>query len=434
MNCLSSTKNGSVKPQPKPAINHHNQVRKNLLSWCFFLLPISLISPAIAAERIYINYSAFERSISVEALEKYAKTGEMDENLAAYAPYLTPAQLQQVRQILVSRADLNAVAISQFLYTAQGEILLKRLGQVIQSQARQPGSHAIRAALILAAASPEGLTPLNTLRKFPTQGMRIDVGKALALVGDLSNLINQTNRAIAGLEKIAATEVALAPGLANLPDPGENGPYLWKKETLTLTDHNRQMPGTSSGARVFPVDIYMPQLNAQETAPILVISHGLGSSRITFSYLAQHLASYGFAVAVPQHPGSDAKQIEALAAGRASELTQPSEFIDRPLDIKYLIDELTRWNQSNPLFQNKLNLDKIGVIGQSFGGYTALALAGAKLNFDYLQKVCLLEDQSWNLSLLLQCRALELPPEQYNLQDERVKAIFVINPMNGSLF
>lgn len=91
------------------------------------------------------------------------------------------------------------------------------------------------------------------------------------------------------------------------------------------------------------------------------------------------MASYGFAVAVPKHPGSNSEQLRSLLVGRSDAITSPSEFINRPLDIKYLLDELERLDASNPNLQ--LNLQQVGVIGQSFGGYTALVLAGASLNF-----------------------------------------------------
>jgi len=98
---------------------------------------------------------------------------------------------------------------------------------------------------------------------------------------------------------------------------------------------------------------------------VIVISHGLGSDRTSFEYLATTLASYGFAVAV-EHPGSNAQQLRSLLAGRANEVTEPNEFINRPLDVKYLLDELERRDKSDPSFQ--LNLQQVGVIGQSLGG------------------------------------------------------------------
>lgn len=427
-----------IKNVIMPGKNHQNtrKIAQKILSIFCGILPGLGMGSAIAAERIYANYSAFERSMSVQALEIYAKEGKMDEDLAAYSQYLTPEQLKQAREILQSRADINQVAISQFLYTPQGEVLLKRLGQVIQSQSRQPGSYAIRASLILAAASSEGLTPLNVMRKFPTHGIRIDVGKALDIVGELSNIITKTERAIGEVKEIANKEAKLSRfiPIPNSPDIWRNGPYSWNKETITLTDRDRQMPDPITGSRVFPADIYLPQLPGKQPAPIIVISHGLGSDRTSFVYLAKHLASLGFVVAVPQHPGSDAKQIQALLAGQASQITQAREFIDRPLDITYLLNELSRLNDINPTFKGKLNLQQVGVIGQSFGGYTAIALAGGKINFEELQKECKFEDKSWNLSLLLQCRALQLARSPYNLRDERVKAVIAINPVISSIF
>ena len=166
--------------------------------------------------------------------------------------------------------------------------------------------------------------------------------------------------------------------------------------------------------------------------PVIVISHGLGSDRTSFTYLAEQLASYGFAVAVPEHPGSNAKQLQSLLSGRANQVAEPNEFINRPLDVKYLLDELQRLDAYNLSFQ--LNFQQVGVIGQSFGGYTALALAGAKLNFKQLQTNCDEPNDIWNVSLLLQCRALDLPETDYNLQDPRVKAAIAINPIDSSIF
>ncbi|GAC1493867.1 MAG: hypothetical protein NVS2B14_07200 [Chamaesiphon sp.] len=205
-----------------------------------------------------------------------------------------------------------------------------------------------------------------------------------------------------------------------MTDLRQLGPLKWNKQTITLNDSQR--------SRVFPADIYLPQQSNQHLLPVIVISHGLGENRQTFEYLAEHLASYGFAVAVPEHPGSNDRQLQDLASGFSGEVTPAREFIDRPLDVKYLLDQLGQ------LFPGRLNLQQVGAIGQSFGGYTVLALAGAKLNFEELQKNCLNSKNSVDLSLLFQCGALVLPPTDYKLQDERIKAAIAINPIDRSLF
>ena len=408
------------------------RIKLAISSLSIWILPATLTaSPTLSAERIYASYGLLEQSLSINSLETYANEGKIDQDLAAFAKYANPQELAQLRKLLLTRIPLSPLEVSQFLYTPLGERLLARLGQVIQTPAHQSGFYAIRAALILAAADPQGLTLLNVLHKFPLPGIRINLARGLEIVDAFERLVNQTNQAIAAVNQQATLE-ARATRLSNfsqLPDLRLQGSFTWEKRTITLNDRSRD--------RIFPVDIYLPvarQLHSQNTPrPVIVISHGLGSDRKSFEYLAQHLASYGFVIAVPEHPGSDAKQLQALVSGRADEVTSPREFIDRPLDVKYLLDELTRLSQSEPEFQGRLNLQQVGVIGQSFGGYTVLALAGAKLNFQQLQTNCSASEDSLNLALIFQCLASRLLQRQYDLSDPRVKAAIAIDPVDSSI-
>ena len=423
-----------------------------VLSSLGWLLPNAVMTPSsLAAERIYFSYGAIERTISVASLEAYAKEGKIDDDLATYAEYVSAQRLIQLQRVLQARIQLSPVAVSQFLYTPVGETLLQRLGEVIQTEARQPGFYALRAALILAAADQDGLTLLSVLEKFPTRSVRIDLGRSLEIMERLEILIAQTREAIALVsnESAAATSQSQV-NFSQLPDLRLPGRFSWNKQTLKLYDRRRN--------RTFFADIYIPLRKRAGGAggveekifskiqnpkskiqnpqfhgfPVIVISHGLGSDRTSFTYLAEQLASYGFAVAVPEHPGSNAKQLQSLLSGRANQVAEPNEFINRPLDVKYLLDELQRLDAYNPSFQ--FNFQQVGVIGQSFGGYTALALAGARLNFKQLQTNCDEPNDIWNVSLLLQCRALDLPETDYNLQDPRVKAAIAINPIDSSIF
>jgi predicted dienelactone hydrolase len=92
-----------------------------------------------------------------------------------------------------------------------------------------------------------------------------------------------------------------------------------------------------------------------------------------------------------------------------------------------MLDELKR------SFGNRLNLEQVGILGQSLGGYTSLALVGAKVNYQQLQKDCAPSNDSLNLSLLVQCRALE-QPFNFELQDQRIKGAIAINPVGSSIF
>ncbi|MDJ1179299.1 alpha/beta hydrolase [Roseofilum sp. BLCC_M91] len=413
-----------------------------------FSLPLQ---PLWAAERVYVSFSLVERSIPVRDLENFVKEGKISPKLSAYTRYLNEAQLNRFKESLEQPIDVTALGISQFLYSPQGEALLQRLGRVVQTGGRQQGFYAIRAALILAAAEPEGMTLLNIMKKFPTQGLRIDLESALDIALDLYTLVRQTNEAHQVVAQQSAIEVSFQSQVATvpegiqwnsafpfsvpegeipvseLPDLFTPGYFPWEKGSFTLRDRERN--------RTYPVDLYLPN-RSDQPAPLVVISHGLGSNRETFVYLATHLASRGFAVAVPEHLESSDRQREAMLEGKANEVAEPSEFINRPLDITFMLDELSRQTQPGGTLEGRVNMDRVGAIGQSFGGYTVLALAGATINFDQLEADCNPDSPSWNVSLLLQCRALELGEgdRSLNLQDSRIQSIVAINPITSRVF
>lgn len=410
----------------KPSLSHALALRLAIAIPLLASGTAILPRPTIAAQRINISYAPIERSISVKALADYAQTGKLDDELATYAKYAGPQSMERLQRVLKTKIDLGPVAVSQFFYTPQGEALLQRLGQIIKTESRQPGFYALRSALILAAADRQGLTLLNVLRYFPSNSIRVDLRLSLQMAEQVEGIINQTNKAIALVADQSSAEITNTTpkvDFAQLPDLRKRGRFNWNKQTLTLEDKSRD--------RIFPADIYLPVTSSR--SPVIVISHGLGSDRTSLAYLARQLASYGFAVAVPEHPGSNAEQLRLLLTGRANTAEEPSEFINRPYDVKYLLNRLQALSTTDATYQH-LDLTQVGVIGQSFGGYTALALAGAPLNFSQLEEDCKDQTSTWNVSLLLQCRALELPETQYNLSDPRIKAAIAINPITSSVF
>ncbi|MEA5466893.1 alpha/beta fold hydrolase [Leptothoe sp. PORK10 BA2] len=149
-------------------------------------------------------------------------------------------------------------------------------------------------------------------------------------------------------------------------------------------------------------------------------------------HYAKHLVSHGYLVAVPQHPGSDTHQARNLLAGTVDEIFSLQEFFDRPHDVSVLLDKLEQLNSRD--YGGQLNLTTVGMLGASFGGYTALALAGATIDFEGLAQRCDPLSDSLNVSLLLQCRALSLPPSKIPLKDSRIKALFAIDPIGNGLF
>ncbi|MFL9453477.1 MULTISPECIES: alpha/beta hydrolase [Nostocales] len=391
----------------------------------FFSLGLLTPLPSLGAERLTLSFGVLGRSIPIGSLEEYAHTGKVDDELAAYTQHADTKQLNQLREVLLTPIPLTSVQVSQFLYTPIGETLLKNLGEVVQQDSGISGFYAIRASLILAAAEPKGLTLLNVLKRFPSRTISINLPRSLEIAAAFERLVNQTQRTLALINEQSSQEVAkaFAGGEVSVRELLKPGSFKWQKRTIILNDISR--------TRTFPADVYLPLTSGSRS--VVVISHGLGSDRTSFAYLAEYLASYGFVVAVPEHPGSNAEQLQALLSGRANEVASPREFVDRPLDIKYLLDQLSSLSQSDGDFKGRLNLEQVGVVGQSFGGYTALVLAGAPINFDQLKKNCPASPNAVNVSLLLQCLAINLPPIAYNLSDSRVKAALAINQIDSTI-
>lgn len=410
----------------------------SVLKRCSLPFLLSILIPTLgmsesarSAERIYAFYSALKLSIPVTALERFAQKGEIDRDLSIYQKYLQPEQIKELHRVLTSPIKVHPAAVSQFLYTQQGELLLRRLGEVIKTRPkrRKPGFYALRSALILASQEPGGLTLLNVLRKYPTVSIYIDLARTLGIASELEEMVRQTNQAIATVSQQSEMEAAGLPFLhrnnIKISNLRRSGKWKWQKiPPLRLLDLSRK--------RVLITDVYIPETRTK--APVIVISHGLGSDSSNFRYLASHLASHGFAVIVPNHPGSNSKEWQELLNGVTEEVNKRNEFYDHPLDIKFILDCL----ESYPNLNNRLNLEQVGVFGQSFGGYTALVLAGAKVDYIRLEKDCQpqIVKQTLNLSLLLQCRAIKVEEvnRSQDLRDQRVKAVIAVNPITSSVF
>ncbi|MGF1538237.1 MAG: alpha/beta hydrolase [Elainellaceae cyanobacterium] len=381
-----------------------------------------LPAPAEAAERIRFQYGPFGFSIARQDLETFAETGEADGWLQTLLTRLGSGQREQIRAALQARYDVDPVLVNRFSYTSSGRQLLTEAGALVQTEAGQNGLYGLRAALTLAAADSEGLTLLNVIEAFPTD-IRIDIGNALGIAREVGRLMAQSEDAMTQLaEDSDAIATSQEVDLSDLPDPRQlGGPTT--VQTLSFYDASRD--------RRFEADIYAPESPAARL-PVIVVSNGLGARRNRFDELAVHLASHGFAVAILDHPGSDRQRLQEFYQGIHTENFDAAEYVDRPLDVSFLLDELTRLNGEQ--FGDRLNPEAAGVFGYSFGGTTALALAGATVDRDHLRQACATRSGLLNISLLYQCRALELSPTQTNLQDERIQAIYVFVPFGRSLY
>ena len=375
---------------------------------------------ALAAEKITFSLKPFgEFQIEVEDLEAFVATGARTTELDYYLKRLTPEQLAQLPKVLSTPLKLNPLTIAKFSNSTVGEVAIANLGKGIRASPTRNGFYALRSAIIAAAFDDKGLNLINLLRHYPLETVYVDLG-VLTQYLQRGAEIAQYRQAI---DRIWFAEDGNN-NAVNLPKNSDraalsisaqsqalqtSGIYEWQKQTLTYN---------SNGKGLF--DLYQPQ--TEGSVPLIAISHGVASNRQTFAYLGKHLASHGFAVAVIEHEEINLDKFDRVLAG-IEPFPEVENLIDRPRDVVAVLDRLES--------ETNINLQQVGVIGQSFGGYGALALSGAKLN-PQSDSQCQPESYTnvlLDLSSLAQCAFIRGNLSQLELQDSRVKAVVAINPM-----
>lgn len=116
----------------------------------------------------------------------------------------------------------------------------------------------------------------------------------------------------------------------------------------------------------YPTELASDAEVLEGTFPLVLISHGTGSTPFAYRMLAQHLARNGFIVGMPEHPFNNRN--DNSLEGTMQNLA------NRPRHIRMAID----WFFVNEGFAEKVIPNDVSVIGHSLGGYTALAAAGGE--------------------------------------------------------
>jgi predicted dienelactone hydrolase len=172
------------------------------------------------------------------------------------------------------------------------------------------------------------------------------------------------------------------------------------------------------------------QPTTQANGRLVVISHGLWDGPESFEGWANHLASRGYTVVLPLHPGSDKDQQQAMLSGEVPP-PSPSELRLRPLDVTAVLDAV----QANRVQGLKgVSAESVVVVGHSWGAITALQLAGGRATAARLRQRCPdVNDPDRTFSWLLQC-TFESSVDQAAVSDPRVKAVVAVSPPIGLLF
>lgn len=243
------------------------------------------------------------------------------------------------------------------------------------------------------------------------------------------------------------------------PTFAQTGPYEVGTREITLDDPQRPLdvtvwypadpPGDANTVQ-YQYSLLSTEGQAYQNAPadmsdapypLVVFSHGSGGFRYQSLWLTEHLASHGFVVMASDHPGNtildnsdDGEDAERLVR----------QYVYRPNDVLRQIDHAETMTNDGPL-SGVIDTDNVAVSGHSFGGYTAMAASGARLNFDQLADYC--ESVNPNSerdtvcflnqfeAAIAEARDLASPPDGAwpPTTDPRIKAAVALAPWNGPI-
>lgn len=114
---------------------------------------------------------------------------------------------------------------------------------------------------------------------------------------------------------------------------------------------------------------------SEGTFPLIIFSTGFGTPSRTYVSLSSYWASHGYVVMKVGHPGTDPENASVVEAWRDQ---TPEQWRNRTVDIKFLIDGLPTLQERYPELQGKIDPNRIGVGGHSYGAFVAVLLAGAR--------------------------------------------------------
>jgi dienelactone hydrolase len=138
-------------------------------------------------------------------------------------------------------------------------------------------------------------------------------------------------------------------------------------------------PGTQDNFTVPSRDKPRSQMAVRDAAPqsgtypLIIFSHHSGGHRRAATFLCTHLSSHGYVVAALDHSEVVAAEL-VLKAGETSQqraARAQAWAANRVPDIRFLLDQLL----DNGAWHSEASIDpgRIGIVGHSFGGWTALA-------------------------------------------------------------
>lgn len=171
----------------------------------------------------------------------------------------------------------------------------------------------------------------------------------------------------------AAALCVAAPSLSLYPLYGAAASARFQIHDIDWFDEGRE--------RAVPIRLYQPsEATAIAPVPLIIFSHGIGGSRLGYSYLGRYWASHGLASLHVQHVGSD-RSIwfgnPFNLVSRLQEAARAKEALNRVYDLRFALTRLL----NDPLGQT-IQSNQIIAAGHSYGANTILLASGARVSQD----------------------------------------------------
>ena len=152
--------------------------------------------------------------------------------------------------------------------------------------------------------------------------------------------------------------------------------------------------------------------------PLVVLSHGMFGNARNQAWLAEGLVAQGFIVAAIDHPGTSTFQRDP---------DQRRALWERPRDISRTIDGIL----NDPTIGVLVDPDRIYMAGHSLGGFTAMALAGARYDAARLDSFCTDRPDDLVCGIFDDWRVGKTPDDraalEADLSDTRIRAFAVFD-------
>lgn len=389
-------------------------LRRPLLAWLLGLAaPLAWGAPAAALERVELQLPLLDLvfNVKVSELGDAAALANGSSDLAEIDRATDGALGQRITELFAAPLPVTTKALVRNMVGTpmfeQALLMASTIGSIDGVPPDLDGSEIATALQEASASGP--LTLQSLLKALPGQSATINLEKALL---GLRRLANQFRHA----QEIVATLPPTPTGSTN----GSQGPLPTVRSTAQTQVRHRQ--------ELLQMVVIRPE--QQANGRLVVISHGLWDGPPSFEGWATYLASRGYTVVLPLHPGSDSSQQRAMLSGKLPP-PSPQELRMRPLDVSAAIDAVGRGDVPG---LSGIDTQRVVVFGHSWGATTAMQLAGATPSSRRLKERCLNPaDPDRNLSWVLQCSFLDAA-DRAALADPRVVAIAAVSPPVNLIF